>query len=141
MARLGGPVVRLLLHRHGRLTANAIHYSLAWSDPRGPGQQRDGMGLALDVGLTGFTLGIERVEGEVEVIKWMHVFGEGAGLGREMLGRMFAQSSLKDRDLAQGTLALAPSHKEEIAMIFAQIADSDKGWSALSFRNQRGDFG
>lgn len=60
-----------------------------------------------------------------------HAFGEGTGVRREMLGRMFAQSSLKDRDLAQVTLALAPSHKEGIAMIFAQMADSDKGWSAF----------
>ena len=44
---------------------------------------------------------------------------------------MFAQSSLKDRDFAQVTLALAPNHKEGIAMIFAQMADSDKGWSAF----------
>ena len=60
-----------------------------------------------------------------------HAFGEGTGVRREMLGRMFAQASLKDRDLAQVTLALAPSHKEGIAMIFAQMADSDKGWSAF----------
>ena len=58
-------------------------------------------------------------------------FSEGAGVRREMLGRMFAQSSLKDRDFAQVTLALAPSHKEGIAMIFAQMANSDKGWSAF----------
>ncbi|WP_431266856.1 alkyl sulfatase dimerization domain-containing protein [Dankookia sp. P2] len=41
LARLGGPVVRLLLHRHGRLAAHALHRPLAGPGPRRPGEQRD----------------------------------------------------------------------------------------------------
>ena len=41
LARLGGPVVRLVLHGHGRLAACAVHRPLAGPGARRPHQQRD----------------------------------------------------------------------------------------------------
>ena len=41
VARLGRPVVGLLLHRHGRLPARAVPHPLAGQDPCRPGEQRN----------------------------------------------------------------------------------------------------
>ena len=60
-----------------------------------------------------------------------HAFGEGTVSAEKCSAECLPNPPSRIATSPKVTLALAPSHKEGKAMIFAQMADSDKGWSAF----------